>query len=279
VGDGEAETGPMATSWHAKKFLNPARDGAVLPILHLNGYKIANPTVLARISPEKLDSLFVGYGYKPHLIEGDDPATMHRLAAATFDRVFDEIRQIQIAARQGGLKSLPNWPMVILKSPKGWTGPKEVDGLKTEGFWRAHQVPIAELATKPAHVKLLESWMKSYRPEELFDESGTLKPEIAALAPAGERRMSANPHANGGLLMRELDLPDITTFAVEVKTPGEVRAGATSVLGTFLRDRRSCERRTAQFPHFRTRRDRLKPAVGRVRRNRSRLGCRTFAVR
>ena len=236
VGDGEAETGPMATSWHSNKFLNPVSDGAVLPILHLNGYKIANPTVLARIATEELDSLFVGYGYKPHVIEGDDPATMHRLGAVTLDQVFDEISGIQTAARQGRARGRPNWPMIILKTPKGWTGPKEVDGLKTEGFWRAHQVPVADLAAKPAHVQLLERWMKSYRPEELFEESGTLDSKIAALAPSADRRMSANPHANGGLLMRELDLPDIRTYAVQVDTPGKARVGATTVLGEFLRD-------------------------------------------
>src|SRR5437660_178257 len=199
VGDGEAETGPMATSWHSNKFLNPVTDGAVLPILHLNGYKIANPTILARIGAAELYSLFVGYGYKPYLVEGDDPKAMHQLMAATLDRVFHEIRTIQTEAREGRAKGRPIWPMIILTTPKGWTGPKEVDGLKTEGFWRSHQVPFAEMSTKPAHVKLLEQWMKSYRPEELFDETGGLKSEIASLAPSGTRRMSANPHANGGL--------------------------------------------------------------------------------
>jgi xylulose-5-phosphate/fructose-6-phosphate phosphoketolase len=235
VGDGEAETGPMATSWHSNKFLDPATDGAVLPILHLNGYKIANPTILARIGHDELHSLFVGYGYKPVLVEGDDPAAMHRLMADTLERVFDEIRTIQSEARRGGSKTRPLWPMIILKTPKGWTGPKEVDGLKTEGFWRSHQVPIADM-TKPEHVKLLESWMRSYRPAELFDEGGALRQDIAALAPAGERRMSANPHANGGLLMRQLDLPDIADYAIAVEKPGEVLAGATTVLGEFLRD-------------------------------------------
>ena len=235
IGDGEAETGPMATSWHSNKFLDPATDGAVLPILHLNGYKIANPTILARIGHDELHSLFVGYGYKPFLVEGDDPAAMHRLMADTLDRVFDEIRIIQSEARRGGSKTRPLWPMIILKTPKGWTGPKEVDGLKTEDFWRSHQVPIADMA-KPGHVKLLESWMRSYRPAELFDESGALRPDIAALAPTGDRRMSANPHANGGLLMRQLDLPDIADYAIAVEKPGEVLAGATTVLGEFLRD-------------------------------------------
>jgi xylulose-5-phosphate/fructose-6-phosphate phosphoketolase len=245
VGDGEAETGPMATSWHSNKFLNPVTDGAVLPILHLNGYKIANPTLLARIPPEELTSLFVGYGYKPYLVEGDEPSVMHQKMAATLDPVFDDIRAIQHGARNGGGMERPVWPMIILKTPKGWTGPKEVDGLKTEGFWRSHQVPFAEMATKPEHVKLLESWMKSYKPEELFDAAGGLRPEIAALAPEGERRMSANPHANGGLLMRELDLPDIADYAVAVKQPGASDAESTAVMAQYLRDvmRGSAERR------------------------------------
>ena len=236
VGDGEAETGPLATSWHSNKFLDPVTDGAVLPILHLNGYKIANPTILARIPQDELLSLFVGYGYKPYLVAGDDPPEMHQKMAATFDRVFDDIRAIQQAARQGGQSERPVWPMIILKTPKGWTGPKEVDGLKTEGFWRSHQVPFAEMATKPAHVKLLEDWMKSYRPEELFTEEGALRPEIAALAPAGDRRMSANPHANGGLLKRDLELPEIADYAVAVETPGAQDAEATAVMAQYLRD-------------------------------------------
>jgi xylulose-5-phosphate/fructose-6-phosphate phosphoketolase len=245
VGDGEAETGPLATSWHSNKFLNPVTDGAVLPILHLNGYKIANPSILARIGTEELNSLFVGYGYKPHLVEGDDPETMHQLMAATLDKVFDEIREIQNQARGGKAKGRPAFPMIILKTPKGWTGPKEVDGKKTEGYWRSHQVPLSELATKPGHVKLLETWMKSYRPEELFDAAGGLKAEIAALAPAGNRRMSANPHANGGLLMRDLDLPNIADYAVKVDQPGKHDAEATAVMGAFLRDvlKASAERR------------------------------------
>ncbi|HEY1934663.1 MAG TPA: phosphoketolase family protein [Acetobacteraceae bacterium] len=243
VGDGEAETGPMATSWHSNKFLDPQTDGAVLPILHLNGYKIANPTILARISSEELHDLFVGYGYKPYLVEGDDPAVMHQLMAATLDKVLDEIRSIQQRARQGHL-TRPIWPMIIMKTPKGWTGPKEVDGLRTEGFWRAHQVPIADMATKPEHIKLLEQWMKTYKPEELFDSAGTLRPEIAALAPEGDRRMSANPHTNGGLLMRELDPPDIAAYAVTVEYPGAQDAEATVVLGEYLRDvMRSTEKR------------------------------------
>jgi xylulose-5-phosphate/fructose-6-phosphate phosphoketolase len=245
VGDGEAETGPMATSWHSNKFLNPATDGAVLPILHLNGYKIANPTILGRIDGEELRSLFVGYGYEPYLVEGDDPAVMHQKMAATLDKVLARIRSIQREAREGDRKGRAKWPMIILKTPKGWTGPKEVDGLKTEGFWRSHQVPFSEMAGKPAHIKLLESWMKSYRPEELFDEDGKLRPAIAALAPKGDRRMSANPHANGGLLMRELDLPGIADYAVDIGKPGERDAEATTVMAGFLRDviRASADRR------------------------------------
>jgi xylulose-5-phosphate/fructose-6-phosphate phosphoketolase len=235
VGDGEAETGPMATSWHSNKFLNPVTDGAVLPILHLNGYKIANPTILARISAEELHDLFVGYGYKPYLVEGADPAKMHQLMASTLDTVMDEIQAIQTEARAGRRKARPIWPMIVLKSPKGWTGPKEVDGLKTEGFWRSHQVPFADMS-KPEHVRLLESWMKSYRPEELFDDNGALRPEIAALAPEGERRMSANPHANGGLLRRELDLPDIADYAVKVDEVGGQNAESTAVMAQYLRD-------------------------------------------
>ena len=234
VGDGEAETGPLATSWHSNKFLNPATDGAVLPVLHLNGYKIANPTVLARIPGDELRSLFVGYGYKPYLVEGDDPATMHRLMADTLDQALDEIAAIHATTRSGSLKGRPVWPMIILKTPKGWTGPKEVDGLKTEGFWRSHQVPFSDMS-KPGHIALLEGWMRSYRPEELFDE-GALKREIAALAPVGSRRMSANPHANGGLLRRELELPGIAAYAVPVERPGAVDAEATAVLGAWLRD-------------------------------------------
>ena len=236
VGDGEAETGPMATSWHSNKFLNAAIDGAVLPILHLNGYKIANPAVLARIREEELLNLFLGYGYRPHLVSGDCPESVHQQMAATLDQVMSEISAIQHAARSNGGDERPAWPMIILRTPKGWTGPKEVDGLKTEGFWRSHQVPFAELATNPAHLRLLEEWMRSYRPEELFDGDGALRPDIAALAPRGDRRMSANPHANGGLLMRPLDLPDVADYAVELERPGEKDAEATSILGAYLRD-------------------------------------------
>ncbi len=236
VGDGEAETGPMATAWHSNKFLNPARDGAVLPILHLNGYKIANPTVLARISHEELESLFIGYGYKPYFVEGSDPEVMHQLMAATMESIIAEIKTIQDNARGGKLSKRPQWPMIILRTPKGWTGPKTVDGLKTEGFWRSHQVPFSEMSTKPEHIKILEKWMKSYRPEELFDKNGRLIPELAQLAPKGTRRMGANPHANGGLLLKDLKLPDFRDYAVEVPEPGQVTGEATRVMGYFLRD-------------------------------------------
>ncbi|PTB98411.1 phosphoketolase, partial [Marinobacter sp. Z-F4-2] len=214
VGDGEAETGPLATAWHSNKFLNPAQDGAVLPILHLNGYKIANPSVLARIPREELESLFIGYGYRPYFVEGDEPAQMHQRMAATLGTVIGEIRAIQNEARAKGAVQRPRWPMIIPRTPKGWTGPKEVDGRKTEGYWRSHQVPFAELVGKPEHLKLLEDWMKSYRPEELFDANGALQPELAALAPSGDRRMGANPHANGGLLLRDLQLPGFREYAV-----------------------------------------------------------------
>lgn len=203
VGDGEAETGPLATSWHSNKFLNPVHDGAVLPVLHLNGYKIANPTVLSRISRRELEQLFRGYGHHPHFVEGDDPETMHQLMATTLDQVIEEIRQIQAEARSKGLARRPAWPMIILRTPKGWTGPKEVDGQPMEGSWRSHQVPLSEMAGKPEHVKLLEEWMRSYKPEELFDKAGRVLPELAELAPKGERRMGACPHANGGLLLRD----------------------------------------------------------------------------
>ncbi len=236
VGDGEAETGPMAASWHSNKFLNPKTDGAVLPILHLNGYKIANPTLLSRISHDELDNLFKGYGYRPHFVEGSDPEEMHRKMAATVDGIVSEIRAIQKQARQDGGESRPLWPMIILRSPKGWTGPREVDGLKTEGFWRSHQVPFSEMKEKPEHVKLLESWMKSYRPEELFDETGRLVPELAALAPKGEKRMGANPKANGGMLLKELRMPDFRDYRVTVEKPGGSIAEATRVMGYLLRD-------------------------------------------
>jgi xylulose-5-phosphate/fructose-6-phosphate phosphoketolase len=236
VGDGEAETGPLAASWHSNKFLNPARDGIVLPILHLNGYKIANPTVLARISREELEKLFVGYGYKPYFVEGDEPEKMHELMAETFDKIFAEIKAIQKDARENGFTKRPAYPMIILRTPKGWTCPTTVDGLPVENSFRSHQVPLAELASKPEHLKLLEEWMRSYQPEELFDENGALIDELKQLAPAGERRMGANPHANGGLLLKNLKMPDFRDYAVEVVKPATVNNEATRVLGNFLRD-------------------------------------------
>ena len=237
VGDGESETGPLAASWHSNKFLNPARDGAVLPILHLNGYKIANPTMLGRVSDETLTHLFTGHGYEPHFVEGDDPEPMHQLMAATLDNVIEKIRVIQLQARSSnGSSRLPSWPMIVLRSPKGWTGPKFVDGKPVEGTWRAHQVPVTDLERKPEHVTVLEQWMKSYRSEELFDTDGKLIPELAELAPKGARRMGSNPHANGGLLLKDLVMPDFRNYAVSVTKPGVQSAESTKVLGTFLRD-------------------------------------------
>jgi xylulose-5-phosphate/fructose-6-phosphate phosphoketolase len=236
VGDGESETGPLATSWHSNKFLNPARDGAVLPILHLNGYKIANPTVLGRLGDDQLVQLFTGYGYKPYFVEGDDPEAMHQLMAATMDEIVEEISAIQQEARSKGASGTPAWPMIILRSPKGWTGPKFVDGKPVEGTWRAHQVPVADLQSKPEHLKILEDWMKSYRPEELFDAGGKLIPELAELAPEGDRRMGANPHANGGLLLKDLVMPDFRAYATPVTKPGTETAESTRILGAFLRD-------------------------------------------
>jgi xylulose-5-phosphate/fructose-6-phosphate phosphoketolase len=237
VGDGEAETGPLAASWHSNKFINPATDGAVLPVLHLNGYKIANPTVLARISHDELRALLEGYGYAPRFVEGSDPETMHQLMAATLDSVLDEIASIQSGARAAGAQpQRPRWPMIVLKTPKGWTGPKEVDGLPTEGTFRSHQVPLAAVRTNPEHLAQLESWMRSYAPEELFDESGQVLAAVSALAPEGERRMSANPHTNGGLLTRPLELPDFRDYAVDVPEPARTTSEATRVLGTWLRD-------------------------------------------
>ncbi|OAI15589.1 phosphoketolase [Methylomonas lenta] len=235
VGDGEAETGPLAASWHSNKFLNPVHDGAVLPILHLNGYKIAGPTVLARIPRDELDAMFRGFGYTPYFVEGDDPLTMHQLMAATLDTVIGEIQRIQTDARANGFKVRPNWPMIILRSPKGWTGPKEIDNKPSEGTFRAHQVPMGDMS-EPEHVKILEKWLKSYHPKQLFDKSGKLVAELAELAPTGERRMSANPHANGGLLLQELHLPDFHDYAVKVSSPGAVEAEATRVQGEFIRD-------------------------------------------
>jgi xylulose-5-phosphate/fructose-6-phosphate phosphoketolase len=236
VGDGEAETGPLATAWHSNKFLNPATDGAVLPILHLNGYKIANPTILARISHDELERMFQGFGYKPFFVEGDDPETMHQLMASTLDRALDEIAQIQREARQAGVTERPRWPMIVLRSPKGWTGPKEIDGLPTEGTWRSHQVPLAEIATNPAHLADLERWLTSYAPNELFDAQGRLVPELASLPPKGTRRMSDNPHANGGALLHDLRMPDFRDYAVPVEAPGTTTGEATRMLGRFLRD-------------------------------------------
>jgi xylulose-5-phosphate/fructose-6-phosphate phosphoketolase len=236
VGDGEAETGPLATAWHSNKFLNPATDGVVLPILHLNGYKIANPTILARISHDELQKLFEGYGYTPYFVEGHDPKLMHQQMAATLDRAVAQVAEIKAAARTPGSHPRPLWPMIVLRSPKGWTGPKEIDGVPNEGTFRAHQVPLADPATNPAHLKQLESWLRSYRPEELFDGTGRLKPELAALAPAGERRMGSNPHANGGALLRDLHMPDFRAYAVKVTGPGAVFAEDTRELGKFIRD-------------------------------------------
>jgi xylulose-5-phosphate/fructose-6-phosphate phosphoketolase len=235
VGDGEAETGPLAASWHSNKFVNPARDGAVLPILHLNGYKIANPTVLARIEDDELRDLMRGYGHEPYFVVGEEPRDVHRQLADTLDRIVEEIHSIQAAAREGET-SRPRWPMIVLRTPKGWTGPKDVDGKPTEGSFRSHQVPLAQLSERANHLQALEDWLRSYRPEELFDEHGALHPELAALAPEGERRMGANPHANGGLLLRDLDLPDFREYAVEVAAPAQTTSEATRVLGAFMRD-------------------------------------------
>ena len=235
VGDGEAETGPLATSWHSNKFLNPVTDGVVLPILHLNGYKIANPTVLARISHDELDHLFRGYGYTPYFVEGRDPRTMHQLMAAALDAVLEDIRRIKARARRGGAHARPLWPMIVLRTPKGWTGPKQIDGKRTEDYWRSHQVPMGDM-DKPSHIKILEKWMKSYKPKELFDKTGRLKPELSELAPKETRRMSANPHANGGLLLRDLCLPDFRDYAVKVTKPGAIVAESTRLMGKFLRD-------------------------------------------
>jgi xylulose-5-phosphate/fructose-6-phosphate phosphoketolase len=236
VGDGEAETGPLATSWHSNKFLNPRTDGAVLPFLHLNGYKIANPTVLARIPESELVSLLEGCGWRPLIVAGDEPAAVHQALAAALDDAFDEIAAFQRVARSDGETARPRWPMIVLRTPKGWTGPKTVDGVQIEGTWRAHQVPVLAARENPEHLRLVEEWMQSYRPDELFDTEGRLRPELAALAPRGERRMSANPHANGGILLRELDLPDFREYAVAVEKPATASSEATRVLGGFLRD-------------------------------------------
>jgi xylulose-5-phosphate/fructose-6-phosphate phosphoketolase len=247
VGDGEAETGPLAAAWHSNKFLNPVRDGAVLPILHLNGYKIANPTLLARMRPDELEHLFLGYGYKPYFVEGSEPEQMHQHMAETLDHIYEEIVSIQKRARRDsqGAVERPQWPILILRSPKGWTGPKEVDGLMMENFWRSHQVPFAKMDRD--HIKLLEQWMKSYKPEELFDSKGKLLPEIAALAPKGTRRMGDNPHANGGLLLKELRMPNFETYALDVAKPGKNMAESTRVLGAFLRDVMKLNLESANF--------------------------------
>lgn len=250
IGDGEAESGPLAASWHSNKFLNPAHDGAVLPILHLNGYKIANPSVLARISHEELSNLLSGYGYRPYFVEGSDPEVMHQTMAATLVAVIDEIHTIQEKARGAGNVTRSLWPMIVLRTPKGWTGPKIVDGKAAEGSWRSHQVPFAELATKPDHLRLLEDWMRSYKPEELFDADGAPRPALRDLAPVGDRRMGANPHANGGQLLRDLRLPDFRDYAVDVPQPGQVQAEATRVMGTLLRDVMRLNSNTRNFRVF-----------------------------
>ncbi len=236
VGDGEAETGALATAWHSNKFLNPIRDGAVLPVLHLNGYKIANPTILSRISHEELEALFKGYGYKPYFVEGCDPALMHQKMADILETAISEIKAIQAEARSTGIAKRPLWPMIVLRSPKGWTGPTEVNGHKVEGFWRSHQVPMADVTTNPTHLKLLEDWMRSYKPEELFDANGRLIPELKDLAPKGTKRMSASPHANGGVLRKDLRLPDFRDYGVPVEYPGKSEVENTNPLGKFLRD-------------------------------------------
>jgi xylulose-5-phosphate/fructose-6-phosphate phosphoketolase len=250
VGDGEAETGPLAASWHCNKFLNPTRDGAVLPILHLNGYKIANPTLLARIPEDELASMLRGFGWDPHFVTGDDPAVVHQALAGTLDHVLDEVGAIQQDARHQGPNPRPAWPMIVLRTPKGWTGPKVVDGHPAEGSWRSHQVPLADTRANPDHLRQLEEWLHSYRPEELFDASGRLRPDLAALAPDGLRRMGANPHANGGLLLHDLRLPDFRTYAVAVDKPGTETGEATRVLGTFLRDVMAANSDAANFRVF-----------------------------
>ena len=249
VGDGEAETGPLATSWHSNKFLNPLMDGVVLPILHLNGYKIANPSVLARISHDELDHLFRGYGYIPYFVEGRDPRKMHQLMASTLDAVVLDIQRIKAVARRDGVKKRPLWPMIVLRTPKGWTGPKEVDGKRTEDYWRSHQVPMGDM-DKPAHIKILEQWMKSYKPEELFTKTGGFKPALAELAPRGAHRMSANPHANGGLLLRDLRLPDFRDYAVKVTKPGALDVESTRLMGKFLRDTMQMNMESRNFRLF-----------------------------
>ncbi len=266
VGDGEAETGPLATSWHSNKFLNPARDGAVLPILHLNGYKIANPTVLARIPRDELAALMEGYGHTPYFVEGDDPASVHQQLAATLDTVTAEIREIQRRAREDGVTERPRWPMIVLRTPKGWTGPESIGGKPVEGNWRTHQVPMSEVRTNAENRAILEAWMRSYRSEELFDEHGTLLPELAALAPTGTRRMSANPVANGGELLRDLVLPDFRDYAVDVPAPGATRSEADSRPGLVDEGRHGQQH--GHVPGVRPGRDGVQPAGGRPRGDR-----------
>jgi len=250
VGDGEAETGACATSWHSNKFLNPARDGAVLPILHLNGYKIANPTILARIGDDELRNLFLGYGYEPRILEGDDPAKMHQEMADVLEETIGKIKSIQAQARQEQKPTRPRWPLLILKTPKGWTGPKEVDGKPVEGTWRSHQVPVSDVRNNAQHLKILEDWLKSYRPRELFDKNGQLRHDLAAMAPTGDRRMGMNPHANGGKLLRPLVMPDFRNYAVKLGKPGDTEAEATRVLGQFLRDVMKANLKTSNFRVF-----------------------------
>ncbi|MCK9572633.1 MAG: phosphoketolase family protein, partial [Candidatus Omnitrophica bacterium] len=250
VGDGEAETGPLAAAWHSNKFLNPVTDGAVLPILHLNGYKISNPTILARIDKNELEQLMIGYGYKPYFVEGSEPFKMHQLMAETLDIVIKEIKTIQKKARANKKVSRPRWPMIILRTPKGWTGPKSIDGLKTEGYWRSHQVPFSEMAQKPEHIQALKDWMQSYKPEELFDSCGSLRADLAELAPKGKLRMSDNAHANGGLLLHDLKLPDFRKYAVKVDKPGVIESEPTRVMGYLLRDVMKINNKTKNFRVF-----------------------------
>ena len=236
IGDGEAETGPLATSWHSNKFLNPEKDGVVLPILHLNGYKIANPCLLARISREELDQLFRGYGYTPYFVEGEEPMNMHRGMAKALDSILKDLQQVKSEAKRKKGNIRPRWPMIVLRTPKGWTCPKEIDGKRTEGFWRSHQVPMGAMHEKPGHVRLLEKWMKSYKPRELFSPTGELNPDLADLPPKDTRRMSANPHTNGGTILKDLQMPDFRDYAVKVPVPGSLKAESTRIMGTFLRD-------------------------------------------
>ena len=272
VGDGEAETGPLATAWHSNKFLNPITDGAVLPILHLNGYKIANPTILARIEHDELEQLLRGYGWTPHFVEGHEPAKMHRAMAATLEKIVAEIRRIQRHARSKGDATRPLWPMIVLNSPKGWTGPKIVDGEPVEGTFRAHQVPLSEPDKNRKHLEQLENWLKGYRPHELFDKQGRLKPELAELAPKGQRRMGANPHANGGELLRDLRMPDFREYAVKVPKPGAVEASDTNTLGGFLRDVIKLKQGPAEFQSLRSGRNAFQSIECRVRSDKPPVG-------